>query len=108
MKRRFKCQKNVGRISRSLSGSLSLLLGTIVLGGLHLLGKLAHHILVDDRVQVATQHVNQPPVPDVQSPGQRAADLHRNHAVAGIQQTGPELGNKDDAGTEKIIQNVYK
>lgn len=74
------------------------LLGTVMLGGLHLLGKLAHHVLVDHRIEIAAQHVDEPPVPNVQLAGQRATYLHWNHTVAGIQQTGPEFWHEDDAG----------
>jgi len=80
---------------------VSGLLGTIVLGGLHLLGKLAHHVLVDDRIEIAAQHIDEPPVPDVQFSGERATDLHWNHAVAGVQKAWPEFRHEDNAATAR-------
>lgn len=110
-------------ISRSLSFYLSLFLflpislassslGAIVLRWLHLFGKFAHHILVDNRIQIASEHVDKPPVPDVQFARQRATDVHGDHAIARVQQTRPDVRQEDDAGAAggrqgKISKIIY-
>lgn len=53
---------------RCLSVAVLRSLGAIVLRWLHLLSEFTHHILVDNWIQIAAKHIDQPPVPDVQFP----------------------------------------
>lgn len=62
---------------------------------LQLFGEFVHDILVDDRIQVATEHIDEPPIANVQALWQNTTRIQTDHSITGMQQARPEVGHKD-------------
>ena len=99
--------KKLSFFSINFSGyRIFVLFVAIMLGGFNLLGKFSHDILINGRIQILTQHIDEPPIANVQFTRERTTGFHGNHAIAGIKQTWSEFGHEDDAGTVEKIKKL--
>lgn len=75
-------------------------LGSVLLDDLlpllHCMRVLGQDLLKDQRVHVAAQHVQDPPVTKVRVSGYCVGHLLRHHSITRIQQPWTDLGHKHD------------